>query len=87
MPLILWQISVIGDTRTGGTVNRDGLRVLAERLAALYGEDHQVIVYEASPFPVGRPLIEPCAVRALPDAGVTGLSTLYVPPRPALSLA
>ena len=87
VPLVLWQISVIGDTRTGGTVNRDGLRVLAERLAALYGEDHQVIVYEATPFPVGRPLIEPCAVRALPDAGVTGLSTLYVPPRPALALA
>jgi hypothetical protein len=87
VPLILWQISVIGETRTGGTINRDGLRRLADRLAELYGEDHEVIVYEATPFPVGHPLIESCAVHALPDAGVPGLATLYVPPRPTLSLA
>jgi hypothetical protein len=87
VPLILWQISVIGETRTGGTINRDGLRLLAARLAAIYGAEHEVIVYEATPFPVGRPLIEPCPVRGLPEAGVTGLSTLYVPPRPTLSLA
>jgi uncharacterized protein YabN with tetrapyrrole methylase and pyrophosphatase domain len=80
VPLILWQISVIGDTRTGGTVNRQGVRILAERLAELYGHDHQVIVYEASPFPVGRALIEPCSLKGLHEAEVTGLSTLYVPP-------
>ncbi|HTG46161.1 MAG TPA: SAM-dependent methyltransferase [Actinomycetota bacterium] len=80
VPLVLWQISVIGNTRTGGSVNVDGLRVLADRLAEHYGADHEVTIYEATPFPVGRPLIERCAVRALPEAGVTGLSTLYVPP-------
>jgi tetrapyrrole (corrin/porphyrin) methylase-like protein len=80
VPLILWQISVIGDTRTGGTVNREGVRILAERLAELYGRDHEVIVYEVSPFPVGRALIESCSLKGLHEAGVTGLSTLYVPP-------
>jgi uncharacterized protein YabN with tetrapyrrole methylase and pyrophosphatase domain len=80
VPLILWQISVIGDTLTGGVVNRDGLRVLGERLTELYGEDHEVTVYEATPFPAGRPLIEPCLLKWLPEAGVTGMSTLYVPP-------
>jgi uncharacterized protein YabN with tetrapyrrole methylase and pyrophosphatase domain len=80
VPLVLWQISVIGNTRTGGTVNRAGLRTLAERLSGFYGDEHEVIVYEASPFPVGRPVTERCPVLALADAGVTGLSSLYVPP-------
>lgn len=80
VPLILWQISVIGDTRTSGTVSRPGLRNLAERLAELYGDDHEVIVYEASPFPVGRALVERCLLRGLSEAEVSGMSTLYVPP-------
>lgn len=57
-----------------------GLRVLAERLEELYGAEHEAIVYEATPFPAGRPLIERTPVADLADAGVTGLSTLYVPP-------
>jgi hypothetical protein len=80
VPLVLWQISVIGVTTTAATVNRGGVRILAESLAALYGAGHEVIVYEASPFPVGRALIEPCTLEGLP-AAVTGLSTLYVPPK------
>ena len=79
VPLILWQISVIGVAEATGTVNRAGLRILSERLVELYGEDHEVIVYEASPFPVGRSLVEPCSLKGLPEA-VTGMSTLYVPP-------
>lgn len=81
VPMVLWQMSVIGVTRTTGTVDRSGLEVLSDRLAELYGPDHEVVVYEASPFPVGEPMIERCAVRSLADANVTGLSTLYVPLR------
>jgi uncharacterized protein YabN with tetrapyrrole methylase and pyrophosphatase domain len=80
VPLVLWQISVIGRTRASDTVNREGVAILAERLAELYGHDHDVVVYEASPFPVGGPLIERVALDRLPDAGVTGLCSLYVPP-------
>jgi hypothetical protein len=85
VPLVLWQISVIGSTRTTGNVSRQGLTRLAERLAELYGPDHEAIVYEASPYPAGRALIERTSFAALPRAGVTGLSTLYVPPVPAAS--
>ncbi|HET7929043.1 MAG TPA: SAM-dependent methyltransferase [Actinomycetota bacterium] len=81
VPLILWQISVIGGSHTTGTVDRFSLAILRDRLEALYGADHEVVVYEASPFPVGRPTIERCPVSGLAEAGVTGLSTLYVPPR------
>ena len=80
VPLVLWQISVVGGTQTTNAVNRDGLRRLATRLAALYGEDHEVIVYEAAPFPVGRPTIEHVRVADLPEAEIPGLSSLYVPP-------
>jgi hypothetical protein len=81
VPLILWQVGVVGETRTTGEVRRLGLSVLGERLEELYGAEHELVVYEATPFPVGRPMIERCAVRQLADAGVTGLSTLYVPPQ------
>ena len=81
VPLILWQISLIGTTRVTGDVNRSGLRILAERLAELYGPHHEVVVYEASPFPVGTPMVERCPVSRLADAGVTGMSSLYVPPK------
>ena len=72
VPLVLWQISVVGATRTTNAVDRDGLQRLADRLADLYGEEHEVIVYEAAPFPVGRPTIEHVRVVDLPEAPVPG---------------
>jgi hypothetical protein len=77
--MILWQVGIVGGSRTAAEVRRPGLQILAERLAELYGADHEVIVYEATPFPIGRPLIERAAVRDLHEAGVTGLSSLFVP--------
>jgi precorrin-6B methylase 1 len=80
VPLVLWQISVIGRTRTTDEVAREGLQRLAERLTELYGADHGAVVYEAAPFPVGRATIDRTTVGALADAPVSGLSSLYVPP-------
>jgi len=85
VPLILWQFTVVGQSRTTGTVNRHGLRLLADRLVELYGEGHEVVVYEASPFPVGDPLIDRVALKDLADAPVSGLATLFVPPTSAPS--
>lgn len=80
VPLVVWQISVIGTFGTKGPINRAGLAVLADRLIESHGPDHDVVLYEASPFPVGPSLIEHVRLRDLPEAGVTPLSTLYVPP-------
>lgn len=80
VPLVLWQITVVGETRTTDTVDRGGLRRLTDRLVDLYGPDHEVIVYEAAPFPVGGPTIEPMPLTELPAAPVPGLASLYVPP-------
>jgi uncharacterized protein YabN with tetrapyrrole methylase and pyrophosphatase domain len=80
VPLVVWQISVIGRLGTNTEVNRDGLNVLADRLAATHGDDHEVVIYEASPFPVGASHVERVRLGDLSQSAVTPLSTLYVPP-------
>jgi hypothetical protein len=80
--LILWQIAVIGQLgfyQEGG--NRHGLTVLAEVLEPCYGPDHEVIVYEAAVYPVCQPVIQPLPLARLPQAQITEVSTLYVPPK------
>jgi Tetrapyrrole (Corrin/Porphyrin) Methylases len=79
VPMILWQVGNIGGSRTTGEIRREGLEILAERLTELYGAGHELVVYEATPFPIGRPMIERCAVSDLSGAGVTGLSSVFVP--------
>jgi uncharacterized protein YabN with tetrapyrrole methylase and pyrophosphatase domain len=82
--LILWQIGVIGMV---SYQNIDyapkHLDVLAEYLAGLYGPDHNVIVYEASLYPIFDPVTQVIAISHLPEAKVSPISTLYVPPKNA----
>jgi hypothetical protein len=53
---------------------------LADRLAGCYGPDHELIMYEASPYPIGEPLITRVRVGDLPTADVRPMVTMYVPP-------
>jgi len=80
--LLLWQIGGIGvsDFREEAYWNPRGVAILAETLAATYGDAHEVIVYEASPYPVVPPVVHRCPVSDLPSAPVTSGSTLLVPP-------
>jgi precorrin-6B methylase 1 len=81
--LILWQIGVIAESgykREAGPWNRNGLAILAETLLQVYKPEHEVVVYEASRLPLCAPLIERIALRDLPSARVTAMSTLFVPP-------
>jgi uncharacterized protein YabN with tetrapyrrole methylase and pyrophosphatase domain len=79
--LLLWQIGVIGDMtyRRSGRYGRKGLKVLAQILGQTYPPDHEVVVYEASQFPVSDPVILRVRLADLPKARITALSTLYVP--------
>lgn len=79
-PLILKQISSIGESRTPEAVNRKGILILAETLARHYGKDHRVVVYEAATFPIGRPTIHSVAVGDLHATDIPKLATLFVPP-------
>jgi uncharacterized protein YabN with tetrapyrrole methylase and pyrophosphatase domain len=79
VPLILWQIATIG-VRDGVTeLNRRGLEVLLDRLAERYGPDHDVVLYEASPYMIAEPTIEHVPVMKVAAENVTGMATLYVP--------
>ena len=82
VPLILWQIGVIGATayRREALWNRDGLAALAEALCEEYPPGHEGVVYEAAMLPVCAPTILRVPLAELPSAPVTTASTLYVPP-------
>lgn len=78
--LILWQICVIGDPTAVTEPRLDNLPLLVERLLEHYPRGHEVVVYEASPYPVAAPVIERVALEGLAGAPITPMSTLYVPP-------
>ncbi len=65
--VLLWQIGGIGvaDFRSEAYWNPRGVELLARSLAATYGRDHEVVVYEASPYPVVDPLIHRCPIAEL----------------------
>lgn len=81
VPLILWQIGTIGEGHGVVEPSRRGLEVLLHRLADRYGADHEVVVYEASPYAVSEPTIERVAVAAVDPEKVSGMASLYVPPQ------
>lgn len=81
--LILWQIGVIaepGYKRNPEAWNRDGLSILSERLLEEYPANHEVVVYEASRFAPCESIVERTPLANLPQAPVTTMSTLFVPP-------
>ena len=80
--LLLWQISVIGDATAvaASAMRMDNVALLVERLLKDYPREHEVVVYEASPYPVALPLIERVRLDQLAAAKLTPLSTLYIPP-------
>jgi uncharacterized protein YabN with tetrapyrrole methylase and pyrophosphatase domain len=81
--LILWQVGVIaepGYKPDHDTWNRDGLAVLTQTLLEVYPSDHEVVIYEAARMPACLPIVERIALKELPNAAVTALATLFVPP-------
>lgn len=80
-PLVLWQIAGVGVRRGTREPSAAGLRVLAEFLQDRYGPDHEVVLYEASPYPVFDSIVQRVRLRDLPAANITPMCTLYVPPQ------
>jgi uncharacterized protein YabN with tetrapyrrole methylase and pyrophosphatase domain len=84
--LVLWQIGTVGSVVASATTQPTGLPVLVEVLLEHYPPEHEVTVYEASPYPGFDPLVRTVALGELSAEHVTALSTLYVPPREQASL-
>jgi len=82
--VLLWQIGGIGisDFRNQESWNPLGVGILARTLAETYGEDHEVVVYEAAVYPIAGPKIHRCRLADLAAAPVTIASTLLVLPLP-----
>jgi uncharacterized protein YabN with tetrapyrrole methylase and pyrophosphatase domain len=80
-PLLLWQVAGVGVRQGATQPNAAGLQVLAEFLQEDYGPDHEVILHQASPYPVFDPIVQQVRLRDLPTADLTPMCTLYVPPK------
>ncbi len=80
--LILWQIGGIGvfDFHSRPLWSRQGLEVLERELLRHYPIDHEVVIYEAVPYPTLPPKILRVTLAEMARAEVSIRSTLYVPP-------
>ncbi|MGD1060981.1 MAG: SAM-dependent methyltransferase [Methanomassiliicoccales archaeon] len=82
--LIIWQIGAIGaPDYQDDLYSHSGISLLVDVLQKRYGAHHEVVVYEASPFPypVAGPSIQKVGLAELPKARIAPASTLYVPPK------
>jgi uncharacterized protein YabN with tetrapyrrole methylase and pyrophosphatase domain len=78
--LVLLQINVIGQAAHLEEPDWSRLSVLVEHLRDYYPAEHEVIGYEASPFPIMAPNVERATLAGLATARLTPGMTLVVPP-------
>jgi len=79
-PLVLWQVAFIGVTGAPVEPSPHAFGVLVDHLLEFYEDSHRVIVYEASPYPVGAASIRGFTLGEVRAAELGAMSTLYVPP-------
>lgn len=78
--LVLWQIGAVGEWRARPGPNREALRVVADRLRAVHGDEHRATIYVAGSFPLAKPIVTSVRLGDLAEADIPALATLYVPP-------
>ena len=79
--LVLWQVGVVGEAGFSPEGYRNaGLPLLIARLRQFYPASHRVMIYEAAQYPVCSPRMQWVELSGLGEAGLTAISTLYVPP-------
>jgi uncharacterized protein YabN with tetrapyrrole methylase and pyrophosphatase domain len=79
--LILWQADWIG--AQGFPEQHDnsaGIRQLTDYLMRNYPAEHEVIIYEAAQYPGFEPMIQKISLKQLPNAKLSSVSTLCIPP-------
>jgi uncharacterized protein YabN with tetrapyrrole methylase and pyrophosphatase domain len=78
--LVLWQVALIANVRYAQTPSQENLPVLVEYLENFFPRDHESVLYEASPFPVGAAEVRHVQLGALPTTKIPPMATLLVPP-------
>jgi tetrapyrrole (corrin/porphyrin) methylase-like protein len=79
--LTLWQVSIIGESRLMKEGVADAHRLLSDRLEAVYGPSHPMVLYIAASTPFELPAIEAISVSEFRSAKIAPLCTVVVPPR------
>jgi hypothetical protein len=80
-PLILWQIAFIGNWKLERMDCSPNIAVLVEELKKHYDARHMTILYQAAQYTSCDPIIQRVPLGKIPTASITGVTTLYVPPR------
>jgi uncharacterized protein YabN with tetrapyrrole methylase and pyrophosphatase domain len=80
-PLILWQVTVIGEDSIAYSPNREGLQELVLALERSYAPSHEVVIYHASVYPICEPVIRRLPLRRVASTHLPMMATLYVPPQ------
>lgn len=78
--LVLWQLSVVGRGDWSAEPDTSRLGLLREVLERSYPAEHEVVLYEASPYPIAGPRLERLPLRDLARAAISPMVTLFVPP-------
>lgn len=79
--LILWQIAHIGEiTFSEETQNPQALTILRDYLSLYFDRSHELILYEASSYPICLPRIERIKLSKLAKFEIEKTMTLVVPP-------
>lgn len=80
--VVIFQVGCVGDLGYNSRgYDRRHVPVLAEYLASHYGDEYEVILYEAAQYPVCRPKVRRIRISDLVDAKPSGITTLYIPPK------
>jgi hypothetical protein len=78
--LLLWQATVLGRRDYTAEPDLSLLPALSARLRAIYPGAHEVVVYAASPYPIGEPFVQRVRLDELEQARLPRLATLVLPP-------
>jgi precorrin-6B methylase 1 len=80
--VVIFQIACVGDLGYKSTgYEQHNVPILAAHLAQIYGNDHDAILYEAAQYPICDPMIKRIRIADLANAQLTGITTLYLPPK------
>jgi uncharacterized protein YabN with tetrapyrrole methylase and pyrophosphatase domain len=78
--LILWQIGNVGNWKPEKQDCAANLRTLVEVLREHYDARHKVVLYQAAQYASCDPIIHRVALAKIPQAPISNVTTLYVPP-------
>jgi hypothetical protein len=79
--LILWQIGTIGNWKPEKQDGSPHLHTLIDVLREHYAATHKTVLYQAAQYASCDPIIQRIALAQIPQASISPVTTLYVPPK------